>query len=54
MKRLFRARSLIGLSRESINKLLSEWSRAGHVSMRNGSIHIENVAFLKQLTEAGL
>jgi CRP-like cAMP-binding protein len=46
--------NLIGLSRESINKLLSEWSRAGHVSMRSGSIQIENVAFLKQLTEAAL
>jgi CRP-like cAMP-binding protein len=46
--------NLIGLSRESINKLLGEWTRAGYVSMRNGSIQIEDIGFLTQLTEANL
>jgi CRP/FNR family transcriptional regulator, cyclic AMP receptor protein len=42
--------SLIGISRESINKHLGEWSQAGHVSVQSGIITIHNRGALEAIT----
>lgn len=46
--------NLIGISRESINKYIVEWSRAGHLAIKNGFITITNRDTLESLAEAEL
>jgi CRP-like cAMP-binding protein len=46
--------NLIGVSRESVNKMLGEWSRAGYLSVRSGQINIQDAAILQKLAEAEL
>lgn len=43
--------SLIGISRESINKYIVEWSRAGHLKVNNGFITIVDREALGNLSE---
>ncbi len=43
--------SLIGVSRESINKHLSDWTRAGHLAMEDGCILIRDRALLERIAE---
>jgi CRP/FNR family cyclic AMP-dependent transcriptional regulator len=40
--------SLIGVSRESINKHLGDWTRSGHLAMEDGCIVIRDRALLEQ------
>jgi len=44
--------NLIGMSRESINKFLVEWIRAGYLTNENGFIRIEDPEVLRELSEA--
>jgi CRP-like cAMP-binding protein len=44
--------NLIGLSRESVNKLLNEWMRTGEVEMVDGYLLIPDRATLERLAEA--
>jgi CRP-like cAMP-binding protein len=44
--------SLIGISRESVNKLLNEWMRSGEVEMLDGYLLIPDRAALERLAEA--
>ncbi len=44
--------NLVGASRESVNKLLNEWQRAGHLAMEGGSIVIRDPKLLERLTDA--
>ena len=44
--------SLIGASRESINKHLGEWTRAGYVAVDGGFIVIRDRAILQRIAEA--
>ena len=43
--------SLIGASRESVNKHLNDWQRAGHLAMDGGFIVIRDRAILERLGE---
>jgi CRP-like cAMP-binding protein len=42
---------LIGATRESVNKLVRQWSSDGHVEMHDRAITIKNRAALEKLTE---
>jgi hypothetical protein len=44
---------MIGTARESVNKLLHSWQRAGIVSLRRGAIAIRRADALKELAEGG-
>ncbi|MGE0370667.1 MAG: Crp/Fnr family transcriptional regulator [Gammaproteobacteria bacterium] len=44
--------SLIGISRESVNKYLVEWSRAGAITVQNGYITILDQDALEDISEA--
>ena len=44
--------SLIGASRESINKHLGEWTRAGYLGMDGGCIVLRDRAILQRIAEA--
>lgn len=44
--------NLIGASRESVNKCLAEWTRAGHVAMEGGFIVIRDRALLQEIASA--
>lgn len=44
--------SLVGASRESINKHLNDWQRAGHLTLEGGSITIRDRAVLERIAEA--
>jgi len=44
--------NLTGISRESVNKQLIEWSRAGYLTMQRGVIRIEDPAFLQAVADA--
>ena len=44
--------SLIGASRESINRHLGDWTRAGYLAMDGGSIVIRDRATLERIIEA--
>lgn len=44
--------NLIGISRESVNKYLMEWSRAGYLAMDHGVITIKDQEALSDLAEA--
>jgi CRP-like cAMP-binding protein len=44
--------NLIGISRESINKYIGDWSRAGYLIVRNGFITILDEDALEALTDA--
>jgi CRP/FNR family cyclic AMP-dependent transcriptional regulator len=46
--------NLIGISRESINKSIVEWSRAGYLGVNNGFITIIDREALESLSEAEL
>jgi CRP/FNR family cyclic AMP-dependent transcriptional regulator len=46
--------NLIGISRESTNKYIVEWSRAGYLSVNNGFITIYDRETLENLSEAEL
>ncbi len=46
--------SLVGISRESTNKHIVEWTRAGYLTVTNGFIRIEDPEVLKQLAEADI
>jgi CRP/FNR family transcriptional regulator, cyclic AMP receptor protein len=46
--------NLIGISRESINKSIVDWTRAGYLSVGNGFITITDVEALESLSEAEL
>jgi CRP/FNR family transcriptional regulator, cyclic AMP receptor protein len=46
--------NLIGISRESINKHIVEWSRAGHLAVNSGIITIIDREALESLSEAEL
>jgi CRP-like cAMP-binding protein len=43
--------NLIGASRESVNKLLKEWERAGHLVMEGGNIVIRDPRRLERLAD---
>ena len=43
--------SLVGASRESINKHLNDWQRAGHLAMDGGCIIIRDRAVLERIAE---
>lgn len=44
--------SLIGVSRESANKHLGEWTRSGHLAMEDGCIVIRDRALLERVADA--
>lgn len=44
--------SLIGISRESVNKYLGEWSRAGYIAVSGGMITIRDRDALEDISEA--
>ena len=44
--------SLIGASRESINKHLGEWTRAGHLGTEDGCLILRDRALLQRIAEA--
>jgi CRP/FNR family cyclic AMP-dependent transcriptional regulator len=44
--------SLVGISRESINKHLGEWSQAGYVSVQSGIVTIHDRGALEGITAA--
>jgi CRP/FNR family cyclic AMP-dependent transcriptional regulator len=44
--------NLIGVSRESVNKHLVEWGRAGHLEVRNGFITIRDLDALERIAAA--
>ncbi len=44
--------NLIGISRESINKQLGEWSQSGIISVQSGIITIHNLGALEAITGA--
>ena len=46
--------NLIGISRESTNRYIVEWTRAGYLAVNNGVITITDEAVLKELAEANL
>jgi CRP/FNR family cyclic AMP-dependent transcriptional regulator len=46
--------NLIGISRESTNKYIVEWTRAGWLAINNGFITITDLAALESLSEAEL
>jgi CRP/FNR family transcriptional regulator, cyclic AMP receptor protein len=46
--------SVIGITRESVNKVITEWSRAGYLSVDNRYITILDRDALESLTEAEL
>jgi CRP/FNR family cyclic AMP-dependent transcriptional regulator len=46
--------NLIGISRESINKSIVDWSRAGYLAVSNGFITITDMEALESLSEAEL
>jgi CRP-like cAMP-binding protein len=46
--------NLIGISRESINKHLGDWTRAGHLAVKNGFITITDRDALESLAEVEL
>jgi CRP/FNR family transcriptional regulator, cyclic AMP receptor protein len=46
--------NLIGISRESINKHIMEWTRAGYVAVNNGFITIADREAVESLAEAEL
>lgn len=43
--------NLVGASRESVNKLLNEWQRAGHVSLEGGSLVIRDPKLLAHVAD---
>ena len=43
--------SLVGASRESVNKQLNDWQRAGHLVLDGGYIVIRDPALLEQIAE---
>ncbi len=43
--------SLVGASRESINKHLNDWQRAGHLTLEGGSIIIRDRTVLERIAE---
>ncbi len=45
--------SLIGISRESINKHLGEWTQSGYIAVQSGIITIHNRAALEGMTGLG-
>jgi len=46
--------SLVGITRERVNKHLKKWERAGIVSMKQGRLTIQNLPLLQELaSEAG-
>jgi len=44
--------NLIGMSRESTNKCIVEWTRAGYLSVTNGFIRIDDPEALTEMSEA--
>ena len=44
--------SLVGASRESVNRHLNEWQRAGHLAMEAGSIVLRDPRLLERIAEA--
>lgn len=44
--------SLIGISRESVNKQLGDWTRAGHLSVQSGILTIHDRSALEEIAEA--
>ena len=46
--------NLIGISRESINKYLGDWSRAGHLSIKGGFITIRNCDALDRIADLAI
>jgi CRP-like cAMP-binding protein len=46
--------NLIGISRESINKYLGDWSRAGHLSIKGGFITIRNRDALDRIADLAI
>jgi CRP-like cAMP-binding protein len=46
--------SLIGVSRESVNKLMMEWARGGIIDVRSGFITISDQDALRDVAEAEL
>jgi CRP-like cAMP-binding protein len=44
--------SLIGVSRESINRHIGDWTRAGHLAMEDGFLVIRDRALLERAAEA--
>jgi CRP/FNR family cyclic AMP-dependent transcriptional regulator len=44
--------NLIGISRESINKYIVDWTRAGYLAVNNGFITITDKAALESLSQA--
>jgi CRP/FNR family transcriptional regulator, cyclic AMP receptor protein len=44
--------NLIGISRESVNKYIVEWSRAGAIAVRNGYITILDQDALEEISDA--
>jgi len=44
--------NLIGISRESINKHLGEWTRAGHLTVESGIITLADPAVLESIADA--
>jgi hypothetical protein len=44
---------MIGTARESVNKLLHTWGRAGIVAIRRGAIEIRRPEALRKLAEEG-
>ena len=46
--------NLIGISRESINKSIVDWSRAGYLTVSNGFITVTDMGALESLSEAEL
>ncbi|MDO9708133.1 Crp/Fnr family transcriptional regulator [Paracraurococcus lichenis] len=44
--------NLIGASRESVNKALNDWARAGHLVLEGGYIIIRNRAMLEEIAAA--
>ena len=44
--------SLVGISRESINKSLNDWQRAGHIAVQAGVITIRDRDALEGIAEA--
>jgi CRP-like cAMP-binding protein len=44
--------SLVGITRESINKHLNDWQRAGHIAVESGVITIRDRDALEGIAEA--
>ena len=44
--------SLIGVSRESVNKHLGDWTRSGHLAMEEGCIVIRDRALLERVADS--